>query len=263
VERADRYGLSPLSRRTVIRGGAQESFGFLRFNYVQWELLDHLEDLLRTGRGLDVHGRMDDGQDWRNYQRAMLEIARSHAPILARHVPVRRGARLLVDLGGSHGLLGAAICRKHPPLRSRVLELPAAVEPARHLAREEHIEDVVEHVAGDVGSGELGAGADVILIANVLHHFSPAENVDLLRRARRALLPGGTLAVWEIERRPGRPAELGRDASALYFRLTSGSRCFSAADYLGWLESAGFAPPRSFRSPLAPLHLLVHASRRA
>ncbi len=220
----------------MIRGGAQESFGFLRFNYAQWEFLEHLEDLLRTGRGLDVHGRMDDSQDWGNYQRAMLEIARSHAPILARHVPVPSGARLLVDLGGSHGLLGAAICRRHPPLRSRVLELPAAVAPARRLAHEERIEDVVEHVAGDVRCGEIGAGADVILIANILHHFSPEENVELLVRACRALVPGGTLAIWDIERRPHAPVELGRDASALFFRLTSASRCFSAADYL---EMAG------------------------
>ena len=206
---------------------------------------------------------MNDTEDWRNYQRAMLEIARSHASILARHVPVPAEARLLVDLAGSHGLLGAAICRRHPPLRSRVLELPAALEPARRLALEEHIDDVVEHTPGDVRSGDLGSNADVILLANVLHHFSPEENLDLLHRARRALAPRGTVAIWDIERRPDAPAELGRDASALFFRLTSASRCYSAADYREWLAAAGFAPARSFRSPMAPLHFLIHAARKA
>jgi hypothetical protein len=144
-----------------------------------------------------------------------------------------------------------------------VLELPAALEPAQRLAREEHIDDVVEHVPGDVRMSELGSGVDVILLANILHHFSPEANLDLLRRARRALVPGGTLAIWDIEHRPDAPAELGRDASALYFRLTSASRCFSAADYRDWLAAAGFAPARAFRSPLAPLHLLIHASGKA
>lgn len=259
TERGDRYGLSPLARRTVIRGGAQESLGFLRFNYAQWRFLEHLEDLLRTGQGLDIHRRMSDSRDWENYQRAMLELARSHAPILARHVPVPRGARLLLDVAGSHGLLGAAICRRHPPLRSRVLELPAALEAARRLASEEHLEDLVEHAAGDARTGELGTGADVILLANILHHFSPEENLDLLRRARRAMAPGGTLAIWEIERRPHAPSELARDATALFFRLTSSSRCFSASDYGEWLAAAGLGPARAFRSPLAPLHLLIHA----
>ena len=262
VERGGRWQLAPVARRTVIRGGTLESFGYLRFNYAQWGFLEHLEELLRTGRGLDIHGSMKDIQDWENYQRAMLEMARSHAPILARHVPVRPGASLLVDLAGSHGLLGAAICRRHPPLRSRVLELPVALEPARRLADEERIDDVVEHAPGDLRRDELGSGTDVILLANILHHLSPEENLDLLRRARRALVPGGTLAIWDIERRPeGAPAELGRDASALFFRLTSASRCFSAADFREWLSATGFAPARSFRSPVAPLHLLIHASR--
>lgn len=82
-----------------------ECVGFLRFNYAQWGFLEHLEDLVRSGQGLDVHRSMQGVEDWENYQRAMLEIARSHAPILARHVPVRKGARILLDVAGAHGLL--------------------------------------------------------------------------------------------------------------------------------------------------------------
>ncbi len=260
VDGSGRYRLSPLARRTVIRGGPQASVGFLRFNYVHWGAIQHLEELLKTGRGLDLHSTMDDERNWEDYQRAMLEIARPHAPILARHVPVRPGATQLVDLAGSHGALGAAICRRHPPMRSRVLELPAALRPACQLAHEERLDDLVEHVAGDVRRDELGSEVDVILAANILHHLSPGENVALLRRARRALAPGGTLAIWEIERRPeGARAELGREASALFFRLTSASRCYSAAELREWVGAAGFAPARVIRSPLAPLHLLVHA----
>jgi DNA-binding transcriptional ArsR family regulator len=127
AERAGRYQLSHLARKTLLRGSPLDSRGFLRFNYTQWRLVEHLERLLQTGQSLDLHQRMSGSQDWENYQRAMLEIARSHAPILARRVPVRRGARLLVDVAGSHGLLGAAICRRHVALRSRMLELPLAL----------------------------------------------------------------------------------------------------------------------------------------
>ena len=263
-ERRGLYRLSSLARRTLIRGSSLDCSAFLRFNYAQWKFLDRLEDLLQTGRGLDVHESMHGVQDWENYQRAMLEIARSHAPILARHVPVRPGAKLLLDLAGSHGLLGAAICRRHPPLRSRVLELSAALEPARRLAAEEGIDGLVEHAHVDLRKDDLGSGADVILLANILHHFSPDANMALLRRAREALAPGGTLAIWEIERRPdGTRSELGRDASSLFFRLTSTSRCFSVADFQEWLAAVGLAPARAFRSPLAPLHVLIHVGKKA
>jgi 2-polyprenyl-3-methyl-5-hydroxy-6-metoxy-1,4-benzoquinol methylase len=137
-----------------------------------------------------------------------------------------------------------------------------AVDPAHRLAEEEGIADVVEHVPGDLRTGELASGADVILLANIVHHFSPAENLELLRRAHSALTPGGTLAIWDIERRgEGARAELGRDAIALFFRLTSASRCFSAAELRGWLEQAGFTRVRSTRAVLAPLYLLIHARK--
>ncbi|OFX19096.1 MAG: hypothetical protein A2V77_21270 [Anaeromyxobacter sp. RBG_16_69_14] len=60
-------------------------------------------------------------------------------------------------------------------------ELPAALEPARRLAHEERIDDVVEHAPGDLRRDELGSGTDVILLANILHHVSPDEILDLLR----------------------------------------------------------------------------------
>ncbi|HYV66183.1 MAG TPA: class I SAM-dependent methyltransferase [Myxococcales bacterium] len=256
------YRLSPVARKTLVHGGRLDSRGFLRFNYAQWRFLECLEDLLRTGCGLDLHASMQDAGEWESYQRAMMEIARMHAPILARHLPVRPGAALLLDLGGSHGVLGAALCRRHPPLRSRVLELPAALEPARRLAREEGIGDLVEHVGADLRTADLGSGADVVLLSNVLHHFSPEEGRDLVRKAWRALGPGGTIAIWDVDRPPeGAQPQMGTDVLALFFRLTSGSRCYSAGEFRGWLLEAGFAAPHTVRPPLAPLYALLHARK--
>jgi O-methyltransferase domain/Dimerisation domain len=259
-QRAGRYRLTSVARRTLLRGGSLECRGFLRFNYTQWRLLEHLDRLLQTGDGLDLHRTLTDPEEWENYQRAMLDVARTHAAFLARHVPVRRGAGLLLDVGGSHGLLGAAICRRYPPMRARVLELPMAVAPARRLSEEEGIAGLVEHVPADLRTDELGSGADVVLLANVVHHLSAEENLNLLWRARGALRAGGTVAVWDIEGRPeGAPAELGRDTIALFFRITSGSRCYPKTVLRRWLEDAGFRSVTAVRSPLAPLHLLVHA----
>lgn len=135
-----------------------------------------------------------------------------------------------------------------------------AVAPARRLSEEEGIAGLVDHVAADLRTDELGSGADVVLLANVVHHLSPEENLDLLRRAGRALHGGGTVAIWDIEGRPaGARAELGRDTIALFFRITSGSRCYPELVLRRWLEDAGLRAVTAVRSPLAPLHLLVHA----
>lgn len=160
---ADRFALTPLARRTMLADAPQALTGYLAFNAVQWRFLEQLDALLLTGRGLDFHATMTDPAEWQAYQQAMLEFARFDAPILAARVPVAPGAVSLLDLGGSHGLLGAAICRRHPPLRSTVIDLPSALPHARALARAEHLEDVVSHEAGDLLTADLGHERDVVL----------------------------------------------------------------------------------------------------
>jgi len=260
-QKGERFSLSALGRRSMVPGAPMELWGYLEWNYTQWDFIAHLEDLVRTGRGLDFHRTMTDPQQWADYQRGMLEIARFDAPILAARVPVRRGARRLLDIAGSHGLLGAAICRKHPPMTSVVLDLPQALESARELARAEGLGALVEHREGNLHTAEFGTDHDVVLLANILHHFQPESNVGVLRRAHDALATAGTVAIWEIER-PDRASKAGPgDGAALYFRLTSTASCYSGGEYAAWLTAAGFTKVRVQRPVLSPGSVLVTGRR--
>jgi 2-polyprenyl-3-methyl-5-hydroxy-6-metoxy-1,4-benzoquinol methylase len=255
--RGTRYRLSRLGRRTMIAGGAMELIGFAEWNYTQWEFIARLEDVIRTGRGLDFHETLRDPAAWAHYQRAMLERARVEAPVVAARVPVPARARRLLDVAGAHGLLGAAICRRHPPLRSTVLDLPQAIEHARALARAERIDDVVEHRAADVMRDDLGSGFDVVLLSHILHHVRDPDGRALVARARRALGRGGTAAIWELEApRHGTKVTAG-DGAALFFRLTSSAGARHGAEYANWLKEAGFTRVRAMRAPLSPGSVLV------
>jgi hypothetical protein len=255
----DRYRLSRLARRTVVRGGEMEMVGLVQWNYTQWKMMESLDDLLRTGRGVDYHETLEVPEAWGHYQRGMLELARLDAPVIARRVPVPKGARLLLDVAGSHGLLGAALCRRHPPMRSTVLDLPRAIEHARGLARAEGIEDLVDYRAGEMMASDWGSGHDVVLLCNILHHFRPERIRALLDRARAALRGDGVVAVWDIER-PRRGSRVtDGDAAALFFRLTSTAGVYHADEYTAWLEEGGFREVRVRRPWTAPGKVLVTA----
>ena len=252
-----RFALSAMAKRTMLRGSPQALTSYITFNEVQWRFLAQLESLLRTGDGIDFHETMADAGEWQSYQQAMLEVARFDAPILAARVPVPPGATSLLDLGGSHGLMGAAICRRHPPLRSTVLDLPQAVTFARTLAQAEGLSDVVTHVEGDLLTSDLGHDHDVVLLSQVLHHFTPAAAASILARGHAALRPGGTIAIWEFEApRLDSRASAG-DLPALYFRLTSSAGAFNGSDAAAWLQRAGFHSIRIARPALAPGAVLV------
>jgi hypothetical protein len=256
------YELSKLGRRTMIPGGDMEMFGYILWNYEQWEMVARLDDAVRCGRGLDFHSTLKDPEAWTNYQRGMLELARLEAAVVARKVPVPRGARSLLDVGGSHGLFGAAICRKHPPMRSTVLELQKALAGARSLAASEGIDDIVEHCSGSLLDGDWGGQHDVVLLFNVLHHFSPGQIGGILRRAASALRSRGVVAVWEFELpRPGSRVTAG-DGAALYFALTSTGGAYHAEEYVSWMQQAGFESILIWRGKLTPGKLLVTARAR-
>jgi O-methyltransferase domain len=259
--RSDRFALSELSRRTMIAGAEHELFGYVMWNYSQWDMVAHLDELLRTGRGMDFHQTLNDSDAWANYQRAMMEVARFSAPLVAARVPVKAGARRLLDLAGSHGLFGAALCRKHPPMKSTVLDLPVALDHARELARAEKIDDVVEHCAGDLLTADYGSDNDVVLVSNILHHFDEATNVHILRRAFDSMAAQGTLAIWEIEAPEKDSQPTHGDAAALYFRLTSNARCYHGGEYTRWLEQVGFTQTRAIRPALSPGSVLVIGRR--
>jgi len=195
---------------------------------------------------------------WNWYQDAMLDLSRVAAPILASLVPVRPGARQLLDIGGSHGLLGATICRKHPPMRSIVFDLPVAIEQARATARRAGVDDVVEHRAGNVLEDPLPADVDVVLLANIIHHFTRDDAIRVLQKVRNAMRRGGTIAVWDFDRpASAAPSELAADAAALYFRLTSTSQVVTGDEYAAWLRESGFNGVSLKRSLLAPVQVLA------
>src|SRR5512147_484596 len=55
ADRQARYRLSPLGLRALLPGGSVEARGYVQWNYVQWDLVENLESLLQTGRGVDFH----------------------------------------------------------------------------------------------------------------------------------------------------------------------------------------------------------------
>jgi hypothetical protein len=254
-----RFELSDLARSTLLDDSADRLTAWVAMMDMWWTDFAKMGDVLRTGHGLDHHGTMRDPTDWNTYQGAMLENARRMAPLVATMVPVGPGAQRLLDIAGSHGLYGALIARAHPPIRSEVLDLPQAVEQAQKLASAEGLDDVVTYRAGDALVDDLGADYDVVFLGNILHHFTPHQIGELLARVRRAISAAGTVAIWEVcqpDADDVRPDLIG-DAFALFFRLTSTARCYTAGEFTSWLSNAGFTDVQVQPLPVGRSLILV------
>ncbi len=248
------YALTPVSRKWLRRDSPNSIADKMLFQFLEWDWMERAEDYVRTGEPLDLHSADLAAEDWDLYQRGMRAMANAFAGEAVRRMPVPKGARKMLDIGGSHGYYSVALCRHHDALRSEVLDLPQAVEQAAPLLAAEGMGDRVVHRAGDALASDLGTDAyDLVLVAQLVHHFSEAQNRELAARVAASLRPGGVFAVLD-EFRPRTPKEAGQLGGLLefYFALTSQSGTWAVEEIADWQRQAGLAPERPIRFRTVP-----------
>jgi 2-polyprenyl-3-methyl-5-hydroxy-6-metoxy-1,4-benzoquinol methylase len=207
----ERYSLRRSLRSWILKDSKNSFRDQNLLHYLEWRWWEHCEEYVRTGKPLRVHQTMTD-EEWGVYQRGMRSGIEMPAHWVARHVPLAKTARQMLDIGGGHGYFSVSLCRRYPQLRSTILELPEAIKHASPVLAEEEMGDRVVSQADNALTDDLGDGVyDLVFMSAVVHHFDDATNRDLMRRIARALKPGGIVAIWEPVRqdRAGRFRQIG------------------------------------------------------
>lgn len=147
------------------------------------------------------------------------------------------GARVL-DLGGGHGRYARTFA--DAGYRATLFDLPLVVE----IAKERH-GDRLDYMEGDFQDPtvDLGGPYDMVVLSNIIHGQSPAENADLVARLARVLAPGGVLVVKDmfVDDRNRDPAQ------AVFFGLTmlfytDRGRSYSISEAERWYRAADLEP---------------------
>jgi hypothetical protein len=106
-----------------------------------------------------------------------------------------RSATVIADIGGAGGSLLHAVLQANPAPSGIVFDLPNIAEIAKGAAAEVGLERRVTSVGGDFF--EAVPAADLYLLRYILHDWDDAACIRILRNCRRAMLPGGRVAVIE------------------------------------------------------------------
>ena len=236
----DLYAIHPKYYKWLLKEYTSNLIGKLRFQIIEWNWMAQLENYVRTGKSVDIHETMT-AEEWAHYQEGMRDLSVNTAKELAKKIKLPAGAEKMLDVGGSHGMYSIELCKKYPSLSSTILELPGAIDRASVIAAKEGLTDRVKYKAGNVLTDDIGESQyDLVMINNVVHHFSSEENKMLAKKVARALKPGGMYAIGEFIRhnKPGE-GDVVASTSGLYFSLTSSSGTWSMEEISGWQEGAG------------------------
>jgi SAM-dependent methyltransferase len=146
--------------------------------------------------------------------------------------------RLIVDVGGGHGLLLSTILRRAPEARGVVFDLPSVVTDAETTFKAAGVADrcsaeggsFLEHVPG---------GGDAYVLKNIIHDWDDASAVTILRNIRTAIAPGGKLLLLEMVLPERASSFLGFQVD-LEMLVTVGGKERTRAEYANLLARAGF-----------------------
>jgi hypothetical protein len=149
----------------------------------------------------------------------------------------------VVDVGGGHGALLAAILKSAPAARGILFDLPQVVESAEPFLAAAGVADRCARVGGDF-FGEIPSGADAYLLAQILHDWDDEHSVAILRQVRRAMPDYGKLLVVELTLPEG-DAPAFRKWMDLHMLVLLNGRERTARQYSDLFHTAGFELART------------------
>jgi O-methyltransferase domain/Dimerisation domain len=252
--RDGRYELTPLAE--TLRTDAPVSLaGFSRFvgTPEHREHWSHLTGAVRTGkaavpelRGKPVFEYLADEPEFAEIFNQAMTSASSFAiaPVIAAYHFTPYAT--IVDVGGGHGRLLAAILTATPGARGVLFDLPDVVAGAPALLREQQVDDRVRVVEGSFFDSAPGGG-DAYVLKNVIHDWPDDDAVRILANVRAAAQPGARVLLIEIVL-PEHNRDFMGNWLDMEMLIVAAARERTAAEYGGLLARAGFHMNRVVRT---------------
>ncbi|MGA2242502.1 MAG: methyltransferase [Verrucomicrobiota bacterium] len=168
-------------------------------------------------------------------------------------------ARVVVDVGGGHGALLAAILRHHPSVRGIVFDQPATVEIAKGFLESQRLLARCQVLGGDFFES-VPEGGDTYLLQHVVHDWDDENATKILRNCHRAMPPDGKLLLVEMVIPFGNRPFLGKFLDLGVLMMENGARERTELEYRNLLSVAGFDVTRII--PLPSPDSVIEAVRK-
>jgi len=197
------YALTPVSAKFLDRASPAYMGSAARFVHSN-DLLDahrNLAEVVRTGTTqLPQQGTVSEQyagcvEFARSMGPMMMPAAQFMAEIVAKKTTVR--PLRVLDIAAGHGMFGITIAKRVGECEVTAVDWPQVVEVAQENAQQAGVKNY-HTLNGDAFTTDFGSGYDVILLTNILHHFNQQKCVELLRKVKQALAPGGKVLTLEF-----------------------------------------------------------------
>lgn len=241
-----RFGLTPLGEELLTHPhGSLRDIALLYGEDWLWRAYGALAHSVRSGEAAFGHvhgvGIFDylerDAAACAVFDRSMSAFTANEIAALLAAYDFSR-CTSVIDVGGGHGALIAALAKAHPALTGVVYDRAPLMQGAQQRWRDEGVAQRCHFIAGDFFRA-APKGGDLYILKRVIHDWDDADAEAILRNCRRVMPGGGTLLLMERVIPPGGGASEAKlfDINML---VSAGGRERTQAEYARLFAQAGF-----------------------
>jgi hypothetical protein len=260
-----RFGLTPLAE--LLRSDVSSSlysFTLMMGEHWLWQNWGELIHCIKTGKTAQqkVHG-MGSFEYFKLhpeagavFNQAMTNFSQSVvAPIVQAYD--FSGVNTLVDVAGGQGQLLTGILKANPALQGILFDLPSVIAEADALVIKEGVNKRIQLISGDFFKS-VPAGCDIYLMKHILHDWSDAECLRILRNIRSVMDKQGKVLILEMLITPGNVPEHSKILD-LQMLIMEGGKERTEDEFRELLAEAGFRISRIIptRSPISIIEALL------
>jgi len=163
----------------------------------------------------------------------------------------------VLDMAGGMGLFLTSVLAEQPDMSGTLVELPHTAQAARQQLAKTPFSERISVVEGDLFEDDIPEGHDAVIVANIVHMFSPERNLTLLSRIRQSVVEGAKLLLIDFWTDPTHTQPPFAALMAAEFQITTGEGDVYSVDEIdSWLAAAQWR--RTAHVPLAgPASLIV------
>ena len=266
TKQGDRYGLTLdsatfLDKRSPAYLGSATEF---LCSPMMFDNTKRIADAVRKGGTVmeDEGTVSNENPVWVKFARGMAPMMAMPAQLLAKLVdPQPAGKLKILDIAAGHGLFGIAFATNNPEAEVTAVDWKPVLEVAKENAQKAGVSDRYHTIEGSAFDVDFGAGYDLILLTNFLHHFDPSTNDTLLRKVHAALADGGRAATLEFVPNEDRVTPPDSAAFSMIMLIgTPSGDAYTFSQLERMFANAGFS--RSTLHPLPPTFQQVVVSEK-
>jgi (2Fe-2S) ferredoxin/predicted O-methyltransferase YrrM len=251
----DEYKNTPETARFFVQGSKDNQRNGLLHSANIWHRWSTLTEVVRRGTHIPIDAAST--PEWTtNFIAGMQRNSKDRAPLIVKALGTT-GVRRILDLGGGSGSYSIAFAKASPEAQCEILDLPEVVPLTTEYVSKAGVAEQVSIRAGDMLHDDFGSGYDIVMLNAICHMFSEEQNLDIFRRARKALAPNGRLVVQDFILNPDKT---GPQHAALFsvnmLVGTDAGASYSEVEYASWMKAAGFTEVNRIKLP-GPSDLIV------